>query len=221
VLIWSLIAGVLLAIAGVIGALAIHHRVSSAGQGRIFSLEDEVPKHKVGLVLGALVFPNGRLSKMLQDRVDAGIDLYKRGVVEKLLMSGDNRTAHYNEVTAMRNYAIEHGVPSDDVVRDFAGFRTYDSIYRAKELWGLNDMIIISQKFHLPRSLFIAQKLGIDAIGVYAVDNPYRALARAELREKAARVVAWIDVLAGRDPYFLGQKETLSGDAQRTLVPEH
>lgn len=203
-----------------IALFLIHQRVVSAGNYKIFSPEDEIARRQVGLVLGARVFPSGQLSRMLADRVDAGIALYKRGVVEKLLMSGDNRHENYNEVTAMRNYAIEHGVPSDDVVRDFAGFRTYDSIYRAKELWGLDEMIIISQNFHLSRALYIADKLDINAVGVHAVDNKYRSLAHSERREIAARVVAWFDVLVGRDPYFLGPKESLAGNLQETRVPE-
>lgn len=135
-------------------------------------------------------------------------------------MSGDNRFEHYNEVTAMRNYAIAQGVPSDDVVRDFAGFRTYDSLYRARELWGLKDMIIVSQPFHLPRSLYIAKKLGVNAIAVATKDVNYRGMDGTKRREMAARVLAWLDVLIGRDPYFLGSKENLSGDSQVTRVKE-
>ncbi len=220
ILMWTLAILTLSAVIVLTTILLIHHSVVTAGRGRIFSQTDEIAKRQVGLVLGARVYSDGQLSRMLADRVDAGIKLYDRGIVKKLLMSGDNRTENYNEVTAMRNYAIRHGVPSNDVVRDFAGFRTYDSIYRAKKLWGVDEMIIISQKFHLPRALYIADKLGIEAVGVYAVDNKYRSLARAELREKAARVVAWFDVLIGRDPYFSGPKENLDGDLQNTRVPE-
>ncbi len=204
----------------VAAVFVIHHNVAAAGRENIYSANDDIPKMQVGLVLGARVFSSGRLSRMLADRVDASIILYNRGVIQKILMSGDNRSANYNEVTAMRNYAIEHGVPPNDVVRDFAGFRTYDSIYRAKELWEFKEMIIISQKFHLPRALYIAENLDIEAVGVYAVDNRYRALVKSELRETAARVAAWLDVLVGRDPYFLGPKESLDGSSQETRVPE-
>lgn len=204
----------------VIALFAIHQTVLTAGKGKVFAPDDEIVQRTVGLVLGARVYSDGRLSRMLADRVDAGIVLYERGTVEKLLMSGDNRSQNYNEVTAMRNYAIRNGVPSNDVVRDFAGFRTYDSIYRAKELWGLDNLVIISQKFHLPRAIYIAENLGINVVGVYAVDKKYRSLIKSEFREKAARVVAWFDVLIGRDPYFLGPKEGLAGDSQETRVPE-
>lgn len=203
-----------------VGAWYVHRNVMRAGAGRIYTLKQDIPHCKVALVLGARVYRDGRLSPILKDRVDAGIDLYRRGVVKKLLMSGDNREAHYNEVTAMRNYAINAGVPSNDVVRDFAGFRTYDSIYRAKMLWDLDDMIIVSQRFHLYRSLYIAKQLGVKAIGVAARHVESRSLVAASRREIAARLVAWLDVLVGRDPYFLGPKENLEGDEQKPRVGE-
>lgn len=212
---------VIVAVVGLLILLRIHNEVARAGKGRIYEPGDsDIPKKKVALVLGARVFEGGRLSTVLADRVDAAIALYNDGVVEKLLMSGDNRTQKYNEVTAMRNYAIDRGVPSDDVVRDFAGFRTYDSVYRAKEVWDLDELIIVSQRFHLPRALYIAEKLDMDAVGVMAADNAYRSVKRASRREIAARLFAWVDVLVGRDPYFLGPKEGLSGDAQVTRVKE-
>lgn len=219
-LIISTITFIVLAVMFVMLLWFIHSRVITAGQGRIYTLDQEIPHRKVALVLGARVYKNGQLSPLLRDRVDAAIQLYREGTVEKLLMSGDNRTEKYNEVTAMRNYAIEAGIPSDDIVRDFAGFRTYDSIYRAKELWDLEEMIIVSQRFHLPRALYIAKHLGINAIGVAARHDPHRGLRTAAKREIAARLLAWLDVLLGRDPYFLGPKESLSGDAQRPRVGE-
>lgn len=203
-----------------VAGYAIHQRVYRAGDGRIYRLDQEIPKAEVALVLGARVYKDGTLSRVLADRVDAGVALYKNGTVKKLIMSGDNRTEKYNEVTAMRNYAIRAGVPSNDVVRDFAGFRTYDSIYRVKELWGVNQAIIVSQKFHLQRSLFIADALDVESIGVAAVGNRYPSLTRSERREVLARILSWFDVLVGRDPYFLGPKETLDGDKQTTKVKE-
>lgn len=219
-LVWLFGGLFLFLILAALACIKIHQAVIAGSSSRIYSVDQDIPHRQVALILGARVFSDGRLSTVLADRVDAGIKLYKNGTVKKLLMSGDNRTENYNEVTAMRNYAIAHGVPSDDVVRDFAGFRTYDSIYRARELWDLKAMIIVSQKFHLPRALYIARKLDIDAVGVEAVDHAYRSLRKAKVRERGARILAWFDVLIGRDPYFLGPKEGLSGDAQRTRVPE-
>lgn len=222
-MIWVLIAcagfGILLFV-GMI--FYVQNVITSTSQDRIYPLRDmdSIPEAKVAMVLGARVFPDGRLSAVLKDRVDAGIDLYKAGKVEKLLMSGDNRTAKYNEVSAMRKYAIKHGVASDDVVRDFAGFRTYDSVYRAKEIWGLDRVLIVSQQFHLPRAIYIAQSMDMDAYGIAASETRYRVLAKLKIRERLAWLLAWVDVQAGRDPYFLGPKEALSGDAQTTRVDE-
>lgn len=222
-MVWAFIGGMGVGILLFVGMLLyVQNAIMNTSSERIYPLRDleSIPEAKVALVLGARVYPDGRLSAVLKDRVDAGIDLYKAGKVEKLLMSGDNRTAKYNEVSAMRKYAIKHGVPSDDVVRDFAGFRTYDSVYRAKELWGLDRVLIVSQQFHLPRAIYIARSLDMDAYGVAAVEKRYRVLGKLKVRERLAWLLAWVDVQVGRDPYFLGAKEGLSGDAQTTRVDE-
>lgn len=200
-------------------AMVFHIRseMHGAASGRIFTLNnlEDIPERKVAVVLGALVHPDGRLSSVLQERVDTAVELYRNGKVEKLLMSGDNRTRRYNEVNAMRDYAVQQGVPTNDVVRDFAGFRTYDSMYRAKELWDLDEFIIVSQRFHLPRALYIARELDVDAVGVATSARRYRVTPRLIWRERFAWMLAWFDVKAGRDPYFLGDKESLDGDAQQ------
>lgn len=141
-------------------------------RGRIYIDPSQAPKTRVALVLGAAVRPDGRLSGALRDRVDTAIKLYEAGRVEKLLMSGDNRFDHYNEPERMREYAIKKGVEPDDVKCDYAGRRTYDSLYRAKHIFGLDEIIIVSQGFHLDRLLFLADAIGIRASGVAA---PYLA----------------------------------------------
>jgi SanA protein len=154
---------------------------------------------------------------MLEDRVVSAVELYKAGKVKKLLMSGDNSERYYDEVSAMRKRALELGVPSDDVVRDFAGFRTYDSVYRAKEVWDLKDMTIVTQRFHLPRSLFLADKLGVDADGYVADKRKYGELSvkKVRIREFWARAMAVADIYVfNQHPHFLGKKEKLSGDEQ-------
>jgi len=186
-------------------------------RGRLLRTPEEVEKSHVALVLGARVLPGGRLSAMLHDRVAAAVELYKAGKVSKILMSGDNRDIYYNEVAAMRKVALEMGVPSDDVVRDYAGFRTLDSVYRARDLWDIQDIVIVTQEFHLPRSLFLADKLGVKAQGYIADKRQYyhRSVTRTRIREVFARAGAWIDIYILRTkPYFLGRKESLSGDAQ-------
>jgi len=219
---WSLLLIPLLLI--ICGVLYRHVRIIMADAARehLFSSQDiaDIPEKTVAVVLGARVYPDGRVSAVLRDRLDTAIALYKAGKVKKLLMSGDNRHLKYNEVTAMRNYAIRGGVPSDDVVRDFAGFRTFDSMYRAKEIWGLDTFYVVSQSFHLPRALYIAQKLGVNAYGVATAEKHYRVIPRLIIREQFAQVLAWVDILVGRDPYFLGAPEGLSGDAQVTRTGE-
>lgn len=187
----------------------------------IFTEADRVPGTQVALILGARVFSDGRLSLMLRDRVDAGIELYRQGKVQKLLMSGDNRESHYDEVTAMRAYAMRAGVASDDVVRDFAGFRTLDSVYRARDVWGLNELVIVTQDFHLPRALQIAKALGVKAYGFRADRSDYSSRARRHsyAREYLARPLALLDAYIFRTaPHFLGPREGLSGDAQEAEV---
>jgi SanA protein len=145
------------------------------------------------------------------------VDLYKAGKVKKLLMSGDNSERYYDEVTAMRREAIKLGVPSDDVVRDFAGFRTYDSFYRAREIWGLDDVVVVTQRFHLPRCLFLGAKLGVQTDGFVADKRPYggASVRRVRVREFFARAMAVADIYVfSKRPHFLGKPETLSGDKQ-------
>ncbi|MGI8908297.1 MAG: SanA/YdcF family protein [Candidatus Sumerlaeaceae bacterium] len=190
--------------------------VARAGARMHRSIED-VPQRQVALVPGARIYPGGRLSAMLDDRVYRAVELYKAGKVNKLLMSGDNSERYYDEVSAMRKRALELGVPSNDVVRDFAGFRTYDSIYRAKEVWGLQDLVVVTQQFHLPRCLFLADKLGVKADGMIADKSKYSGVSvkRVRIREFYARAIAVLDVYVfNKQPHFLGRPETLSGDAQ-------
>lgn len=195
----------------------IDWRMDRKARTRIHRSMDDLPETTVALVLGARVMPNRKPSAMLEDRILAAVDLYRAGKVKKLLMSGDNSESTYDEVTAMRSFAIGLGVPSDDVVRDFAGFRTYDSIYRARDLWDVHEAIIVTQRFHLPRALYIARNLGVDAWGYVADLRTYsrESYRRSRLREVLGRAAAFLDVrILKPEPHFLGPKETLSGDAQ-------
>ncbi|MEN6435306.1 MAG: ElyC/SanA/YdcF family protein [Anaerolineaceae bacterium] len=157
---------------------------------------DEAPSKKVAIVFGAGLQHDGRPTAVLQDRVAAAAELYFAGKVEIILMSGDNRFVDYNEPGAMRAYAIELGVPDEAVVLDYAGRRTYDTCYRAKAIFGVKDALLVTQKFHLPRTLFICRSLGINSIGVIADRRVYRsyALTYWRLREIPAQIVALYDV---------------------------
>lgn len=139
------------------------------------------------LVLGASVLPSGQPSGILQDRIDRAVELYHSGAAPKIIMSGDHGTSTYNEVLAMKNYAIEQGVPSEDIFCDHAGFSTYESMYRAKNIFGVESMIVVTQTYHLYRALYSANGLGIDAVGVSSDYHSYQNQPLFDLREIPAR----------------------------------
>lgn len=164
----------------------------------------EAPVEQVAIVYGAAVYRNGRLSAVLRDRMETAIALYESGQVQKILVSGDNREANYNEPGAMMAYAIQRGVPQADVQPDYAGLRTYDTCYRAKHIFQVESAVLITQDFHLPRALFTCNALGIKAIGVTADRQPYRGARWYETRETAATLVALWDVISDQKPAILG-----------------
>jgi SanA protein len=170
---------------------------------RIYTIEG-APTRRVGLVFGAGYWADGVLSPVLADRVDAAVDLYRSGKVEKLLMSGDNRTLHYNEPAQMREYALSRGVPDVDIVLDFAGRRTYDSCYRARHIFCLSEVTLVTQSYHLDRALFTANALGIDAIGVKADRREYRHIRYYWWRELLATGLAWWQVVVSRPTPVMG-----------------
>ena len=172
--------------------------------------ESDVPARRVAIVFGAGLTRSGEATPVLRDRVDTGARLYFSGKAEKLLMSGDNRFVEYNEPEAMRQYALSLGVPDKDIVLDYAGRRTYDSCYRAKEIFGVKEAILVTQKFHLPRALFLCNALGLDGVGVEANNLVYlkRSLLFWNLRELPATVTAFADVLIRPLP-VLGDPEPI------------
>lgn len=176
---------------------------------RIYTLED-VPQRPVAIIFGAWVTPRGRPSAMLADRVRIGASLYAAGKVDALLLTGDNHTASYNEPEAMRQYALELGVPDSALVLDYAGFRTYDSCYRAHAIFGVEQAVLITQAFHLDRALLTCNGLGIDAVGVAAdVVRPggyaHWNLFISHARELASTAFALFDLMIGKRPTFLGE----------------
>lgn len=139
------------------------------------------------LVLGASVLPDGTPSGILQDRLDVAIDAYKAGVARKIIMSGDNGTESYNEVYAMKSYAISKGVPSEDIFCDHAGFSTYESMYRAKHVFGVERMVVVTQTYHLYRALYDANGLGMEASGIASDLHEYQNQFHYDVREVPAR----------------------------------
>jgi SanA protein len=199
-----LLALVLLAALVPAGPLALRAWVARQARGRTYTTPGEVPVRPVAIVFGAGVWPGGRLSDALADRMETAIDLYEAGTVNKLLLTGDNRFADYNEPAAMAAYARARGVPDADLVLDYAGRRTYDSCYRAGEIFGVERAVLVTQRFHLPRALFTCRQLGIDSVGVVADRHQYLRSPWYEVRELAATARAWLDLYLLRPVPVLG-----------------
>ena len=166
------------------------------------------------LVLGCLVKADGTPSDMLEDRLFQGIALYQNGTSPKLLMSGDHGQIEYDEVNTMKAFAIQAGVPSEDVFMDHAGFSTYESIYRAKEIFGADKIVIVTQEYHLYRALYVAKSLGIEAYGVSADLRTYAGQTKRDVREILARIKDLAYTVFKPEPTYLGDPISLqdSGD---------
>jgi SanA protein len=163
---------------------------------QVFTIEDAPTNYQVAIVFGAGLHWDGSPTPVLRDRVKTAVQLYEDGKVEKLLFSGDNRFEDYNEPGAMFDYAIQLGVPADDIVLDYAGRRTYDTCYRAKAIFKLDKALLITQKFHLPRAIFLCQQMGIESSGVEADLREYSdySLRYWNFREIFATISAIWDV---------------------------
>jgi len=175
----------------------------------------DVPPSRAAIVFGAGLRRDGSPTPVLQDRVQTAVELYFAGKVEKILMSGDNRFLDYNEPGAMFNYARALGVPSDDIVLDFAGRRTYDTCYRAKAIFGLEEAVLVTQRFHLPRAILLCSQLGIQAQGVPSDQRTYRRSSRAiwSARETIATFTAFIDLWVRKPLPVLGDPEPIFPDS--------
>jgi len=169
------------------------------------------------LVLGAGVRADGTPSHMLEDRLKTAIALYQAGAAPKLLMSGDHGQIEYDEVNVMRQYALDAGVPSEDIFMDHAGFSTYDSIYRARDVFLADRILVVTQRYHLPRALYIAEALGVEAEGISADLRVYAGQIGRDVREAAARVKDWAYALLKPAPVYLGDEIPVSGNGEATL----
>ncbi len=168
------------------------------------------------LILGAGVKADGTPSDMLEDRLLQGIALYELGSAEKLLVSGDHGQVDYDEVNTMKLFAISHGVPSSDIFMDHAGFSTYESLYRAKEIFQAEKIIIVTQRYHLYRALYVARALGLDAYGVASDYRSYAGQSYYSAREMAARVKDFFQVILKPQPTIMGEAIPLDGDGDCT-----
>jgi SanA protein len=173
--------------------------------GRSIYTPSTAPTDRVAIVFGAAVYGSGRLSPVLRDRMDTAVQLYQDGKVEKILVSGDNSRTDYDEPGAMMEYAIQQGVAPNDIQPDYAGRRTYDTCYRAREIFQLDSAILVTQEFHLPRAIFTCRRLGIEAVGVTADLQPYRDARFYEVRETLATAVALWDTIRQLPAPVLGE----------------
>lgn len=191
-------------------AVPVAMRLSMAPYAR-HSLED-IPQSEVAIVLGASVY-RGRPSPVLEKRAEEALALYRARIVSAILVTGDNGALSHDEVTPVRKYLLDAGVLPEDIFLDHAGFDTYSSMYRAREVFLARTAIVVTQDFHMPRALFLARTLGIDARGIVAEGG---GSARDVLREIPASIKAIFDVALGRTPKYLGETFPLSGDGTKT-----
>ncbi len=176
-----------------------------------YETTQQVPLEPVAIVFGAGVWADGTPTPMLADRISAAAELYRLGRVQKLLMTGDNSTTYYDEVTAMKRYAIDLGVPDAAITLDYAGFSTYESCYRARDIFGIKKAVLVTQRFHLPRAVYTCRQLGVDAVGLATPDweiYGHKRIYYYTLREMLASVKALLEVHVLRPlPTFLGPFE--------------
>ncbi len=212
------IALICLLILGFISVFVINAYVKYAACDKILSFEDAVRLEDIDciLVLGCGLKDNGMPSDMLNDRLMRSLELYDFDVSSKLLMSGDHGRKEYDEVGAMKKFAIDNGIPSEDVFMDHAGFSTYESMYRAKKIFEADKIIIVTQEYHLYRAIYIAEQLGIEAYGVASDYNTYAGQSARELREIVARCKDFAKVFFKPKPTYLGDVIPVSGNGDVT-----
>ncbi len=209
---------ILVGIIGGIVAFSLNIYVTSQAEPYILTLEEAKEQEPFDciLVLGCGVWDKNVPSPMLADRLDRSIELYEAGVSEKLLMSGDHGTVDYDEVNVMKDYAMEAGIESNVIFMDHAGFSTYESMYRAKEVFQAERVLIVTQGYHMYRAIYIARELGIDASGVCADQRRYRGAVQREVREILARGKDFISVMVEKEPTYLGESIPISGSGDVT-----
>ena len=214
---WVLVIfGILIAI-GSSSVLLINQFVQRAGSKYIFG-PDEVPNADAILIPGAYVFPDGTVSFMLNDRLIEACELYMRGKAEKILVSGDHGRMDYDEVNAMKDFLKDKNIPEKDIFMDHAGFNTYESIYRARDVFQVKKVIIVTQEYHLMRAVFIARELGLETYGVASDQHDYgKAMTIYRLREVVARNKDFFNAkFLKPQPTFLGEAIPVTGDGRLT-----
>lgn len=207
-----------LIVLGIVILLCMNGYVQESVKKQMVSADEAAKLNKVSciLVLGAGIRDGNKPSPMLEDRLKQGIKLYKAGVSDRLLMSGDHGRIDYDEVNVMKQYAIDAGVPSGDIFMDHAGFSTYESIYRAKAVFKAKKIIIVTQKYHMYRALYIGKGLGMKIYGVTSDTQKYSGWLKREAREILARIKDFFYVAAKPKPTYLGDSIPVSGNGDLT-----
>ncbi len=212
---WFYRIAAILVIAGAVGILSIYiinTRMKSQAAGKykttIMEVKTETPP-RIAIVFGAKVRENGEPSDALYDRIVTAAELYRAGRVKKILMSGDNPSENYDEPTAMKATAVKLGVPENDVVLDFAGRRTYDTCYRAKEIFAIQKAIVVTQEFHQARTLYLCNNLGVDSVGITANRRKYQGENYWAFREFFSRGSAWFEINFLPFPPVSGAREPI------------
>ena len=203
-----------LCVIGAVYVFSVNAYVKNTTKDSIITLDEASKLEGVDciIVLGCYVKPDGVPSDMLYDRIKMGNELYDSGASPKIIMSGDHGQKSYDEVSTMKAYAVDAGVPSEDVFCDHAGFSTYESIYRAKEIFGADKVIIVTQEYHLHRALYVAKSLGIDAYGVSADYRTYAGQFVRDMREILARNKDFITSIFKPEPTYLGESIPINGN---------
>ena len=202
-MLWSFLA--LLVLAAVV-ALVCDRIIASNADGKCYSSLEKIPQRQVAVVLGTSpLYKNGLENLFFTYRIQAAAQLYKAGKVKYLILSGDNNKREYNEPEEMKKALIAQGVPEQAIFLDYAGFRTLDSMVRAKEVFMQDSITVISQHFHNERALYLAEKTGLNAIAYDAKDVPGSHGLKVRLREYLARVKMFVDLLIGKQPHFHGE----------------
>ena len=201
---WLFILGVTVSVTLIVFT---NNRINQQTKNSIFESVEVIPENKVGLLLGtSKLLKSGSPNQYFYNRITAAVELYEAGKIKIIVISGDNSRKHYNEPQDMKEELIKRGIPENKIYLDYAGFRTYDSIYRMKEIFLQNSFTIISQGFHNQRAIYIANSLDLNTIGYNAKDVDVYNGSKTKLREKFARVKVFIDLTVNKKPKFLGEK---------------
>ena len=201
---------------GIVFVCLLNFLILKISRAHISDSVDELPQAQAVLIPGARVYEDGRMSDILNDRVISALEVYHAGKADKILVSGDHGRTEYDEVNTVKNRLLAEGVPETDIFLDHAGFDTYDSLYRARDIFEADSLIVSTQEFHLPRAVYIGNSLGIETYGYIADKQPYLAARRNEMREFPARIKAFLNVTFHSKPKYLGDAIPISGDGRQS-----